>query len=78
LQREYGYAGYALYITLLAGAISGLGVGAIMPFRGIQSLSKTVPEIQGKLTVTALISYFLFTGIVTYQIMFSNLTMKGY
>ena len=78
LQREYGYAGYALYITLLGGAISGLGVGAIMPFRDIQSLSKTVPGIQRKLTVTALISYFLFTGIVTYQIVFSNLTMKGY
>jgi hypothetical protein len=78
LQREYGYAGYALYITLLGGAISGLGVGAIMPFRNIRSLSKTVPEIQGKLTVTALISYLLFTGIVTYQILFSNLTMKGY
>jgi hypothetical protein len=78
LQREYGYAGYALYITLLGGAISGLGVGAIMPFRGIQSLSKTVPAVQKKLTITALISYFLFTGIVTYQIVFSNLTMKGY
>jgi hypothetical protein len=78
LQREYGYAGYALYITLLGGAISGLGVGAIMPFRNIRSLSKTVPEIQRKLTFAALISYLLFTGIVTYQILFSNLTMKGY
>jgi hypothetical protein len=78
LQREYGYAGYALYVTLLGGAISGLGVGAIMPFGGIQSLSQVIPAVQKKLTITALISYFLFTGIVTYQILFSNLTMKGY
>ena len=39
LHPEYGYVGYLLYMTLLAGAVSGLGVGAVMPFRKIKSLS---------------------------------------
>lgn len=78
LQKEYGYVGYVLYVTLLGGATSGMGVGVIMPFRSIQSLSKIIPIIQRKLTITALAFYLLFAFIVIYKIVFSNLTMDGY
>ncbi len=40
LQKEYGYVGYLLYAALLAGVVSGLGVGVLMPFREISSLSQ--------------------------------------
>jgi len=33
LQREYGYIGYPLYGALFGGAISGMGVGILMPFK---------------------------------------------
>jgi len=78
LQQEYGYIGYPLYLTLLGGTISGVGVGLLMPFRNIKSLSEVLPSIQKKLTITSLILFILFTAIITYRIVFSNLILEGY
>ncbi len=78
LQKEYGYIGYPLYVSLLGGAISGIGVGVLMPFRGIKSLSEILPSIQRKLTIASLILFMIFTAIVTYRIVFSNLILEGY
>jgi hypothetical protein len=78
LQREYGYVGYPLYLTFFGGAVFGLGVGAIMPFRNIESLKSVLPRVQRNLTVMSLASYGLFMLIVAYGILFSNLTLRGY
>ena len=77
LQKEYGYIGYPLYLALLGGTISGMGVGVLMPFRNTKSLSEVVPSIQKKLTVISLILFIIFAGIVTYRIVFSNLILEG-
>ena len=77
LQKEYGYIGYPLYLALLGGTISGVGVGVLMPFRNTKSLSEVVPSLQKKLTVASLILFLLFTVIVTYRIVFSNLILEG-
>jgi hypothetical protein len=69
LQKDYGYAGYALYATLLGGGTAGLGVGALMPFRDQSSLSRIIPSIQRRLTLVATILYLLFTLIVSYQML---------
>jgi hypothetical protein len=78
LQKDYGFIGYLLYIALFGGAVSGLGTGALMPFRKIQSLSQIVPSIQRRLAFTALILYFLFTVVVTYRMIFSDFILEGY
>ena len=78
LQREYGYIGYLLYLTLLGSTVSGIGVGFLMPFRNIKSLSTTLPSLQKKLTLFSLILLFLFTVIVTYRIIFSDFILEGY
>jgi len=78
LQKEYGYVGYPLYLTLLSGTISGMGVGVLMPFRNTKSLSEIVPSVQKKLTLASLILFTLFTAIVTYRTVFSNLILEGY
>lgn len=71
LQREYYYVGYLLYASLLMGVVSGLGVGALMAFRGIRSLSATLTMIQRRLTVVCLISYLFFV-VVTISRMVST------
>jgi len=71
LQKEYGYIGYALYVTLLGGAICGMGVGALMPFKSQPSLSLIIPAIQRRLTLLTLALYLLFTLIVVWR-MFST------
>jgi hypothetical protein len=78
LQKEYGFIGYPIYFTFLAGGLSGLGVGIIMPFKKIESLREGLPFIQRKLAILSLLSYFIFLAIVTHRILFSNLTLIGY
>ena len=69
LQKEYGHIGYVLYLTLLGGAVAGSGAGALMPFRNRRSLSQVIPSLQQRLAVVTLLSYALFTLIVTYRIL---------
>ena len=64
LQREYGWVGYPLYATLLGGAIAGLGVGVLAPFRRQESLAGVVPAMQARLAWTTLVLAALFTLIV--------------
>jgi len=75
LQKEYGYIGYFLYLLLLAGGLTGMGVGLLMPFRQMPSLKETLPAIQKHLTLISVICYLSFTAIATFQIIFSNLKM---
>jgi hypothetical protein len=77
LQKEYGYIGYPLYLTLLGGTISGAGVGALMPFRNIKSLSKILPSMQRKLTIAGLILFIIFVAIITHRMVFSGLILEG-
>ncbi|MBI5591176.1 MAG: hypothetical protein HY881_11910 [Deltaproteobacteria bacterium] len=78
LHPEYGYVGYPLYITLLAGAVSGLGVGAIMPFRKIDSLAEVLPPIQRRLALISILSHAAFILISGYGILFSHLSLAAY
>jgi len=75
LQREYYYAGYPIYFTLLGGAVSGMGVGLLMPFRGIKSLQELLPPLQRNLTLASIFAYGLFTIIVICQRIISNLKL---
>jgi hypothetical protein len=78
LQGEYGHIGYLLYALLLAGSVSGVGIGALMPFRRKGSLENILPGILRKLTLISMTAYFIFGIIATYQIIFSNLKLEGY
>jgi hypothetical protein len=78
LQKEYGYIGYPLYMTLFGGTIFGLGVGVLTPFRNIKSLSRILPAIQRRLALTASILFLIFAGLVTVLILRSNLVLKGF
>jgi hypothetical protein len=75
LQAEYGRIGYPLYGALLCAAVSGLGVGALMPFRNIASLKHVVPALQRRLCTTVLACYAILAAIATYKILTSNLVL---
>ena len=77
LQGEYGYIGYPLYLSLLGGGLAGMAVGAIMPFRKIQSLEKIVPAVQARLALVSVLLYSLFLLITVYWMLFSNFTLNG-
>jgi hypothetical protein len=75
LQKGYGYVGYVLYATLFGGAVAGLGIGVLMPFRQVGSLVRIIPVTQRRLVVVALVCYLFFTAIVVWQIVFSALKL---
>lgn len=75
LQKEYGYIGYVLYASLFGGAVAGIGVGALMPFRNVGSLIRTIPVIQRRLTVFTLACFLLFTLITGWRMIFSALKL---
>jgi hypothetical protein len=78
LQREYGYVGYPLYIALLGGGVSGMGVGLLMPFRKIGSLSEALPSLQKRLTLASSILFAFFAVMVTLRMVFSDFILEGY
>ncbi|RPH33813.1 hypothetical protein EHM92_08070 [bacterium] len=75
LQREYSYVGYLLYAALLAGVVSGLGVGVLMPFRKIKSLAGRLPAVQRRLAWLCLISYLHFAGISIVRMLATDFTL---
>jgi len=75
LQKEYGYVGYLIYATLLFGVVSGLGVGLLMPFKEVTSLSHKLPLIQHRLTLVCLVSYLLFAVISIGRMVSTDFTL---
>ena len=71
LQPEYHRIGYLLYIGLLGGAVSGLGVGVLMPFRRIPSLSAIVPDLQRSLA-RVMVLFYVLLGITTLLIVVTS------
>jgi hypothetical protein len=75
LQREYGYIGYLLYVTLLTGVVSGLGVGVLMPFAHISSFADSLPLIQKRLALLSLIACLLFEGVSIFRMVSTDFTL---
>ena len=73
LQKEYGYIGYIFYATLLGGAVTGIGVGILNPFRSIPSLVVIIPSLQRRLAVLSVIFYASASLLTLVTILRSNL-----
>lgn len=78
LQREYNFIGYPLYGLLFLGGVTGMGVGVLQPFYKKESLEKIMPAIQRNLAAISVISFLIFTTIITWQILFSSFKLEGY
>lgn len=72
LQREYGYVGYLIYSSLLGGTVAGIGVGCLMPFRGLSSMKQVIPPLQRGLTAIAVTFYLLFAIVVSCRMLFTD------
>jgi hypothetical protein len=76
IMEEYNYLGYLLYILLFGAVVSGVGVGALSPFRQVESLQFMLSGFIGKLALASVILYAAFTAIVTYEIITSSLVIS--
>ncbi len=75
LHGEYDFIGYPIYLALLIGGVTGLGIGAISPFGSVKSLQQAIPRIRRELTLICLLSWLALFAISAWGILFSNLRM---
>jgi hypothetical protein len=54
-----------------------MGAGILAPFRKRESMAKIIPAFQRKLVLVSLILTFIFTGIVTYRMVFTDFALGG-
>ena len=78
LQAAYNFIGYPLYAGLFGGAVTGMGVGVIMPFRKVASLKHVVPTVQRRLAMVSLALSSIFLGVAVYGVASSNLTLAAF
>ena len=75
LKPEYGYRGYWLYLPLFTATAAGLSVGAVQPFRRVESLKEVVPAVSVRLAVVAAVGFLLFAIAAGFLILDSNLML---
>ena len=77
LQKEYGYVGYPLYLSLFLAGVTGAGVGVMDRFKGLSSLRETMPRSQKALCLISMIGYGIFVMISIYPMIFSDFVLEG-
>jgi hypothetical protein len=75
LQWDYNYIGYLIYASLLLGTILGMGAGAAGALGGLHSMPQGPAQIRRFLTLASLVSFAVFTFIVIWSVVSSNLRM---
>ncbi len=76
IMEDYHYIGYLLYVLLFGAVVSGLGIAVLTPFRGIASLKDTLDGFIGKLALSSVLLYAVFTALVSYEIATSSLVIS--
>ena len=77
LKPEYDWQGYWLYLPLFVATACGIGVGAVQPFRSIDSLREVIPRVSTRLAGIAAACLLLFAAVATILIVRSNLVLLG-
>jgi hypothetical protein len=75
IMREYHSVGSLLYALLFGAALSGIGVGILLPFRGIASLEESLGGLIRRLAQASVAASAAFTAVVAYEIVSSHLIM---
>ena len=71
LQADYGHVGYALYVGLLGGTVTGVGSGLLGAFEGRASLAAALPAVRRRLAAAACVCYGLFGALAAGRMIFS-------
>jgi len=76
LKPEHHFVGYALYVPLLLGTLSGLGVGLVQAFGQRPSLQNVAPRLRQKLAAIALAAFAFFFVLSLALFFSSNLNLE--
>jgi hypothetical protein len=76
LKSGHDFIGYYLYIPLFTATALSLGVGTILPWRRMESLTAVIDRTGRQLVIIAASCLVLFYAIATFVVVNSNLTMQ--
>jgi len=77
IHKEYGYIGYPLYFSLLGFGITGTAIRVIGRHRQVPSLHDSIPALQRRLCITAMVGVVIFTGISVYPMIMSDFILMS-
>lgn len=75
IQGGYDYVGYALYLPLFTATVLGLGMGAILPYARVPSLSTVIPQVTRLYAQVSVTLFAVFLAVATWSVAGSNLIM---
>jgi hypothetical protein len=78
LQKNYGFVGYPLYLTLFGGALCGILPGIFQPLKKIPSLKLEMQRIERKWILLAVFFTACFLVLVSWPIVFGQFKLAGY
>jgi hypothetical protein len=78
IQKEYGFIGYPLYVSLFSGIFFGLLPGIFHPVKRILTLQRTIHKFERSWIVFSMSFMVIFVLIATYRVVTSNLTYFSY
>jgi hypothetical protein len=76
LQKEYGFVGYPIYLSLLAAAICGSAAGWLQRYRGIDSLAYDLPLLTRRLALVSVGATAALVAIVSFYVVFTGFTLR--
>ena len=74
VQPEYGFIGYPLYLFLFCSVFFGLLPGIFQPAKRRANLAVPLARVERKWLLSSLVFSLLFLLLVTWQVVFSNLS----
>ena len=74
MQKEYGFIGYPLYLSLFCAVFFGLLPGIFQPLKKIHSLQKTLHKLETSWIIFSMSCMIIFVFITSLSVLTSNLT----
>jgi len=78
MQKEYGFIGYPLYMSLFGAVFFGLLPGIFQPVKKIPSLQKILRKYETSWIIFSMGCMIIFVFITTFRVLTSNLTYFTY
>ncbi|MCP3177507.1 hypothetical protein MJO47_10380 [Desulfuromonas sp. KJ2020] len=78
VQKNYGFIGYPLYLTLFAGTLFGIMPGILRPVMHRTGLGAVLGSIERKWILVSLALLLIFVLMVSWPILFGSFKLAGY
>ena len=78
IQKQYSFIGYPIYLSLFAAVSFGLLPGLLFPLRRIPSMAPLVVAAEPRWLILGMVSMLTFTVVVSWPVVFGELSLVGY